>query len=54
MSESVARRTAEGASTANPIAVAPIYDSEDLVCILEIEQRQVEDRVADLGEEQIE
>jgi uncharacterized damage-inducible protein DinB len=38
---------------AEPIAVTPTYASGDLARILEIEQRQVEDTVADLSEEQM-
>src|SRR5262249_32059553 len=36
-----------------PVAVAPIYASGDLSQILAVEQRQVEDTVADLTEEQM-
>ena len=35
------------------VAVAPAYATGDLACILEIEERQVEDTVADLTEEQM-
>ena len=38
---------------AKPIAVTPTYASGDLARILEIEQRQVEDTVADLSEDQM-
>ena len=38
---------------AEPIAVAPIYASGDVARILEIEQRQIEDTVAGLSEEQM-
>jgi hypothetical protein len=38
---------------AKPIAVTPTYASGDLGRILEIEQRQVEETVADLSEEQM-
>jgi hypothetical protein len=38
---------------AKPVAVTPTYASGDLARILEIEQRQVEDTVADLSEEQM-
>ena len=36
-----------------PIAVTPTYASGDLAGILEVEQRQIEDTVADLSEEQV-
>jgi len=35
------------------VAVAPVYDTGDLARILEIEQRQVEDTVADMTDEQV-
>jgi hypothetical protein len=35
------------------VAVTPIYATGELARILEIEQRQVEDTVADLTEEQL-
>ncbi|MCL0075777.1 DinB family protein [Dehalococcoidia bacterium] len=38
---------------AEPVAVTPTYASGDLAHILEIEQRQIEDTVADLSEEQM-
>lgn len=38
---------------AEPIAVTPTYASGDLARILELEQRQLEDTVADLSEEQM-
>lgn len=38
---------------AEPVAVAPTYASGDLARILEIEQRQVEETVADLSDEQL-
>jgi uncharacterized damage-inducible protein DinB len=46
-------RTVEEALMAESIAVTPTYASGDLARILEIEQRQVEDTVADLSEEQM-
>ena len=36
-----------------PIPVTPTYASGDLARILEIEERQIEDTVADLSEEQM-
>jgi len=36
-----------------PIPVTPIYASGDLARILEIEERQIEDTIADLSEEQM-
>ncbi len=36
-----------------PIAVTPAYASDDLARILEVEQRQVEDTVVDMNEEEL-
>ena len=38
---------------AEPIAIAPIYASGDLSQILAVEQRQIEDTIADLTDEQM-
>jgi hypothetical protein len=44
---------AKEVSMAEPIAVTPTYNSGDLARILEIEQRQVEETIGDLTEEQM-